>query len=66
MTDEFIGTYVMEINIKQLSALLFSSGKNIELVHQLNDALKEMIRRDSMLVSNERSAPQLWECKWLN
>lgn len=56
----------MDIDINRLSAILFSSTKNVEFIHQLNQALRYMIERDSQYVASERSAPQIWECKWLN
>lgn len=47
----------MEIDLDKLSAVLFSSSKNVEFIHQLNLALKYLIQRDCRFVASNRAEP---------
>ena len=56
----------MELDTEKLKTALFSSDRNTSFIRQMNQALKYLIEKDNTFVNMDKSAPAIWECKWLN
>ena len=52
--------------VDTLSSLLFQTERGNQLINQLNNQLRSLVKNDNSLLDGNSYSPTLWECKWLN